>query len=589
MMDAAVDHLDDNLAALATVFPTAVDEIARAVSPFTLTNAVGRDQEPTFTWTDGSRLHWHGRTSMPRVRGEALIESFQPGTGNVLLYGVGHGIELSLLFVRLAAHQAVAVIETEPWKLRAALSLTDLACSIRERRCLFFCGPGAWKGFADFFAENDGYLVPARILSWPWFEREEIAFVTDQLQGAQTDVSRRCGTANRTRAPVARRMGERAVAIVSNSVDPRVHQLCRRIEAGVRSLGHDCLRLTLDAPMLVQPRAAEAALAHFNPTAALLVDVLPENLPYRLPACSFGVVAAPAFAAAQAMQECEANGRTIFALGETMSNSESSDGGPVPHAHSIAPAALPGLEPVQAGDGILVLADRCETSPATVGLHLTSHVRLWDETARLIRARIDEYHDAMADPLLGAAEKNLGIRFDSDEVRAGILERIRLVLGPQLVRSAYLETLEKAAVPNALSGRGWSADHAGGRRILEPWKLDGLGRAFAEFGAVVFVGTGSTVPEYFLDALACGLVGFVRNVGYTGSGGGTIRPGENVAAFDTRESLVKSLAEFRRSPAGFGKPYALTGRAIREQHTWAHRVRAMLAALETRTPCGAKP
>jgi hypothetical protein len=608
-------QLDANIAALRSKQPVAAELVSAAQSPFALMPATGRDLTPTYCWTDAdSRQHWFGRTTMPLIRGEALIESFQPGTGNVLLHGIGHGIESLLLLIKLGAHQAVAVVEPDAWHVRAALALTDLSRYIESRQLLLFPGPTSWKDAADFLAENAGYLVPTRILSWPWFEKEDVAHVTDQLRSLQSDVSSRRVAMLASidmPAPAAR---DNAIAIFSSHADPRSLRLCRRVAAGLRALGLESLCLAPDSPALMLTSAVQRKIAEFAPGSMLFVNAMPDDLPALPPECRNAVIAGPYWSPTElSLANLPATAR-LFALSTGSRDYLVAKGLSADRIVCIADAALPSLPIHQTGREILILADRLEIAPESVGLHLTSHVRLWNEAKNQILNQIDTYHDAKADAVLTAAEKKLGYALDSAEVRTGLTDRIRNVLGAELVRRAYIEALINADIPFTVTGRGWGARGGASHnnqnpprkwgaerdkaisahperqsssadpsiRTLDAWTIETAPTALNRYGAVISLNSNNNTLDEFLDTLSTGMIGYIRIP--TGDSinlnlAEIFDPKSDLQTFTNRASFIKVINQFLADPEKTKSRFAHTAEKIRTQHTWSARLRQILAQI----------
>ena len=100
------DILEANLDAMGALDVESRRILSDAKMPETVQATSGRDGSDTYTWeADDGQLHWLGRATMPGVRAKALVDTFRPGTGNVLLDGFGSGTEAALLLRRLAPHR----------------------------------------------------------------------------------------------------------------------------------------------------------------------------------------------------------------------------------------------------------------------------------------------------------------------------------------------------------------------------------------------------------------------------------------------------------------------------------------------------
>ncbi|MBX3394987.1 MAG: hypothetical protein KF841_06430 [Phycisphaerae bacterium] len=590
----------ENLAALRAALPFTADMIAQGKPPREFSRTIGRDGTPTFRWRSvDDQVQWLGRTTTPSLRAEAIVDSFQPGSGNILFYTLGHGIDVRLLLERIAPHQAVFVVDPDPWAVAAALMLHDFSKYLTSRRLRIFVGANAWKNCGDDLVEHAGYLIPSRILSWPWFDKSTIAHVSEQLGSLQLDVTRRRRLTDTHRSPTSIASEPRtvAVAIVSTSLDARTHRLCRRIEAGAKQAKLRCECIALDSPMSANPAFAAAQLASFAPDHIVLIDTLPDTLPFALPRSRTVVIGSRSFApTAESLESLSDDIPLLLHSASATVQRHLTDANREGTAHRFRvfrSAALPGSRTASGSAKILILADRHDVEPSTVGLHLASHVRLWEAAARLIRESVDAYHDGLADSILERAQLALQIRLDSDEVKRGIADRIRKVIGPEWVRRGYLDALREAKVEFAVSGVGWSAESTTSSgsdapvRVVPNWSLDATSQTLSEFGAIVMINTGSELLCKFLDALNAGLLGVARvhpGIGRETQLDDLLSPRDDLATYTTRGDFVNLLKKFGDSPSHFADTRDRTTRMIQEQHHWGVRLNEALAASQDRLP-----
>ncbi len=629
--------LDDNLAALAAALPRAADLVRDADVPCTLRPRPGRDGAATFAWTDDcGRLRWLGRTTMPLVRAEALVEAFRPGSGNVLFCGLGQGAEAALLLARLAPHQAVVIIEETPWTVRAALSLHDFSADLARRRLVIFTGPRAWDDCCSFLLDHPGFLAPERMLGWPWFDPKTIAELSARLGALQADSAKARGRLAQIPPPKANVEAPRNVrrlAVVSNVVDRRVRIAAREIESAAGVLGWSCRRFVLDDPAMVHPQVVAAALRNTRPERVICIDIASQTPPYALPP-------APVFVFCSHEEGLSADWlRSLppdVRLGvrtqrqHDQALSVGLDAARVivlPPAASVSAAAL-GERPVsdrRLGPAkLLVVADAIDDSAEAAGLHLVTHCRLWEAARAVILERIDDYCDGDAEKILAAAERKIDTGINSSEVRRGLTERIRDRLGPGLVRRAYLTALADAGVAFDLYGAGWGRDERLRPFHRGPWpEMDVASRrtsgpsavsaadtsaaadltastgatgcsqpvpsreatsartaALGAFDAVICLETSGRIDPFLLDAIAAGLVAFVRRhpIDATPDGlSAVLDPEAHVNRFAGKLELVKVLSRFATDPQPFFDRAGVSAMHVRTHHTWRQRLEMILS------------
>lgn len=615
--------LSSNLIALRSVWPDSAAATGDAVVSQDVQHAVARDGTPTFTWIDGDgRRAWLGRTTMPEIRGQALAESLAQGVGNLLIYEVGHGATARRILGRLADYQAVIVIEPDAWRMKLALSLHDFSVEIGRRRFLPFAGRDAWKQCGDFLAEHEGFLIPGRILSWPWFDREAGGHVTRQLTQLSDAVeqSRAKRRADRRTARIERSESPR-IAIVSSSLAFQSHRLCRRMAEGASAAALPALCLPFDTPVMINPAAAADALRAFAPTRIYIVDGVPASLSYPLPPCEVcSVFTAGNLAGDEVLRG--AGGIPILVHSDQDRRLAIERGIMDERVMHLPPSALPNIPEIPADDAamrneagvrVLVLGDRIDISPEAVGLHLTSHRRLWDAARNQIERDPDGFDDEMAEKSLAAAERQMGIAIESADVRRGLADRIRAVLGPGVMQRALLAELDRKRIAYALVGHDWetaSLDDSyeryrwwteaeilrrGGGTDESPIAAlsndlieDSIGRAgpgnrprlrFKSGDVALFFRPTEGQSPWFLDALAAGMPGVLRcrSIDSLPSGLRNVVGNLPEVTFGwTIRDVIRaalSAAELWSAPE---RPARLTAARVRGEHSWSARLGQLL-------------
>lgn len=583
-------HFETNLRALSDFDPR-LDKILRlATPPESARLTAGRDGQPTYSWTDDSlQRRWLGRTSMPTVSAPPLIDAFNPGHGNIVLHGFGSGLEVRLLLNRTGRHQAIFVVGGNAWEAALALRLRDFTEDIRRGRLRIFSGPDAWDDLRRFLIENDGYLTPERILAWPWFEPSDTTELTARLHEVGSAVavarSKKDDMPQSAETTTDRTDEAVSIAVVSNLTDPGVRDLADRIVIGAESLGWACRRFTLDSPVMVRPQSIHANLLSRSPSLLLVLGVGPKSLPYRLPdvpgcvICSHehGVSANWLNAIPDTFKIALPNARQVRQAAEIGVD-------PSRIVYTPAAAAFGGAnertdDPANERPGVLIIGDLTDASAESVGLNLESHRRLWNTARDVLHDRIEAYVDDHADEVLDEAQRRLGIKLDSQEVRQGLAERIRRILGPSIVYRAYVRALVLADVDISLYGQGWNLDETFANHHKGPRPNPAEApRLFSRHAIIVSLPTSGRVDVSLLDGIAASLVGCVRvhPSDETDEGlAAVLEADAHVWRFGPPSGLVDIVKRFRASPGEFRDRARAATHHVNDRHTWRHRLRAI--------------
>lgn len=589
-----------NMAALRSALPLTARRISDSQPPEPLTLTTARDGSPTYAWTDraGSRC-WLGRTTMPAIRAEALVASFQHAGANALLYGIGQGETLRRLLLEMSAYQAVMVIEREPWILRAVLGLHDFAADIDRRRLTLFTGPEAWEDGRAFFLSEEGFLAPRRMLAWPWFDPETIALASDRLAAVQTAVAEdraaRRGASKPEKTTVVDSQRRPRVAVIAHAPDVTLHGLAHRIESAAESLGVSFRRFVLDDPRWVHPAAIEKALREFAPSVLVLLDTVPDASPYALPAAPILILATHADRLSEALLGRLPHEALLAVRTQAQERNVIEYGLDPSRVVLLPPAAMlhPSHKPSSRGNRLCVWADEIDVSAKAAGLHLNSHRRLWQAARKIIQRKLDAYTDDDAEKVIAGALSALTMRLSSDEVRNGLIQRVRDRLGPGLVRRAYCMALARQGLAFSLYGRGWTEDEtlaAHHQGASPPFAHDGS--VAPDYGAMIFLDTSGTLPERLLDAMASGLTCMVRRHprDKTSEGIAAVLDADaHVVRFAARDACVQQASRFLTDPASFAERAESAAQHVLSAHTWDHRLEKIMELLQEPTPPSTSP
>lgn len=583
--------LEANLAALAEWLTSSANAIRQSRLPESLQCRPGRDGVLTFAWSDtGGVMQWLGRTSMPTVSAPALVEAFGPGPAGILLYTMGSGHEVKLLLERIFPDQAIMVVEPEPWKAGLALRLHDLSAAIRNRRLLLFTGPAAWDEFGAFLVEHPGFFEPQRILSWPWFDHELIADITKRVESVNAALDRRrlqlhAVAVGEGRQHLAATHAERpAIAIIAHPFSLAAYRLAALLATAAET-DWNVQRHLGDAPHQAHPLMIADVLHQHPPRMCILIDSLPGGLPYALPDSPACVLWTGAHLPEGVSSPQLMRGARLAVASDALRNKAISAGVEPSQVIVVPPAAQVGLVPSLRSPTrrLAVMADRPDSSPTSAGLHLVTHCRLWEAAREVIRQTADTYDDDQADDVVRTAESRLRIRLETPSVRAGIIERVRARLGPAIVREECLKALMASGLEFDLFGAGWDGAGipAGALRgpTTEPQDVPAI---LNSLDAIVFMETGDRVPMLLLDALAAGVVVFLRE-GRASQGGDQVarilKPVGDVERFSSRATMLASLKKYLAQPEASHAAALGLSRHVRASHTWRNRLQAIARSL----------
>ncbi|MBN1343758.1 MAG: glycosyltransferase family 1 protein [Phycisphaerae bacterium] len=583
-----------NLEALREVDPEWADRLA-AVSLPPAEPATGRDGSPTFRVRTSEGDRWLGWTSMPTVSGPALLENFDPGGSNVVLFGIGQGVEARLLTNRLGPSRAVFVLERDAATLSMALRVTDLADAIRRGRLVLIVGDDLGEGLVRFLAEREGYLTPERMLAWPWMDQAAKDAARIVIQRAANEVARhrtaRLATTIETMSSWSPSRGAMPdhprTMVICPHADQEICRLAAGAVKGLEGLGWPSASWVANTPDRARAVGVARLIAEFRPDLVILIDAvrarLGQLLPDGLPVATW--LTPWARLTSEVARGIGPHDGIFTTTSTAVVKQPLEDGAVDPNRAAWLPPAiadLPAADERSREWDVAAIGDAYSLDAESNGLKLDSHQALWGAARRLIEAQAERYTSGDVERLLAQAESQSGASFADSGMRGEFREHINAVLGRTLIRRAAYDALRKAGLSIGLWGRGW-AEHASLADCCQGtvWQGD-RSRVHSRAKVVLHVDIAGDVTPELLDAAACGAVLVVRAHPNDQKPGGlaqVLEPGREVLTFSRHSELIGHV---KRLLADEAERRAIADRArarIAENHTMAHRLRAIRAAV----------
>lgn len=544
---------------------------------------------------DGS-TRWLGRTSIPDVRARALLDQFDPGTGNVLVPAFGQGREAVLLLERLGPHRAVFVWETDALNLALPLAVHDFADSIRaERLVLVLCQSEQLEGvFIDWLAAHPGHSPPSRIMMWPWTTEHQLAPCQAALESAYHKTeSRRDSELRQLHADwpaAADRASPTSLAIMGLHAKPlhwfwadTMHHAAQ--DMGWRSAVADIRRPGDVHPVARAHRIRAALGSRLDWT--LLLDVGRQDLqrafPDRAPAVCWlsddqrleAVVAGlgPADILAGCRQRIADSARKLGL-----------------EAGRIVVCPLP-IPCIAEGDGdrpidVAILADIGPLEAEANGFRLETEIEVWNRLRELLAAGIETYGLDEAEAYLTRAESRAGLQLESAESRTAIRERVNQVLAPGLMWRSIAQHLSRNGITPHVHGAGWQ----GVPDVLiarQPPTYENLRQTCLLSKVVVHADTGGRVDLCTVLAAGCGAVLAARAHGEDRAAGGLgtmLKKGSEYVVFRTFREMVEQVRRLLTDePCRVGMARAAKARCLAE-HNPRQRLTELDAAVTSLLP-----
>ncbi len=459
---------EGNLAALREHDPAQADLIASLPVPRTVRPCQARDGTTTFRILgDDRREHWSGGTSAPTISAPALLSTFDTGTGNVLLFGIGQGAEAALLVQRLEPHRGVLVLETVPLRLALAMRLYDYAEALRSRRLVLLVAEeaAAENRLAEFLARHPGYCFPERLLVWPWLAPSLVEPIRLMVERSAVAVQRQRASAlaaiqaNWPKAALPVPPDSPRVAVVARMATPVAWQWAEDAAMGGRDLGWTTEAFTVRGPTYCHILRLAQELHTFSPDWVLAIrcarDVLAPAVAPGIPIVGWFDGAADNIPPSKSVQPPDVLAVTSAAVRERIATDAISQ-----EQVNVVPLAAPcPFSGRQTDDDrpydVVLMSNLAPADPTESGINLHTQQVLWMESAKLIRLELDSYTNERAGAILSAAEGRTKMAIRDPAVRRAFERVIAEMVGPSVVAVNLAALLAAAGIAVHVWGEGW--------------------------------------------------------------------------------------------------------------------------------------
>ncbi len=432
----------------------------------------GREGSPTYRLQTADGPRWLGFTSMPTVSGAAILSNFDPGSGNVVLAGIGQGIEARLLTQRLPAHRVVFVLERNPEGLVLALRLHDVSAPIAEGRLALVVGEDEAAALVDYLADREGVLAPERMVAWPWLDPPSTDRYRLLIQRAGSEIAQR-RAAHIASLTEQLRAGYESpsslpdiprIFVISPGVDAEASAFAGEVLDGLKLLNWPVTSWSGNRPDTQHPLSLVRGLHAFRPDLVIAVDATRTSLsrfaPESLPIAAW---LGPQIRVSAGLLEGLGSRDHLFCMTDRVMQ-DLLEVGADPQRLTWLPPAI--ASPPNGADGesgdrpedVVAIADAMPLAPEANGLHLDSHQAVWKTAERLITDQAARYVPSDAGRILSQAESATGASFAEPALRREFIEHINSVLGRTIVWRETLLAILDAGLRLSLWGAGW-AEH----------------------------------------------------------------------------------------------------------------------------------
>lgn len=617
MMGAAERRLASNLAALGNVDSDLSGRLRLVRIEEHFEPAMGRDGWATLRrkTRDGKRT-WIGRTSMPTISAPALLENFEDGGGNVVFFGAGQGMEVSLLLDGVKRHQTLFILEPDAVELAGVLCLFDYRAVLGRRSLVLVVATDPLEELLRFLKEHAGFDPPLRFLQWPWQDPIEIMRLKSGLEDMHATIGRhREGEVGRMALALRSRSGGKKSDPRSSCVviSRRDDVDARMAFGGLVALDGEAGGSKEDGPWRIcgvdwhRPGHTSAVgllevIDRGNPQFVLLLNEVREQLGPLLsvdvPVVSWFL--GPRHAAAVGSAGPGA-GDKLFADSPATARRLARGGIPEDRIRILCAGADQSVlaatdqlvlgcadTAVAPGCDVAVLAYAADLSPSAWGIELGTLASIWRATVEALVRQAEEVSADQLPRILEQVVRRGRVTLSDAHLRDDLVDRLEFDVSQTILTSYYVRALVRGGIRVRLWGRGWEAVED----LRDMWagplpEGAGLGEVLAGSKIVLDCCIHERFSGLAFDAALAGAVpilrGWFKGEGPGGKGPAWQRDGmqgkPDFPAFQSAGDLLKTVRKLLDEPDRYADMAETVGRQVRSGHLMSHRLETLASSV----------
>ncbi len=182
-----------NIAALSEIDPTTTKQIEASDWSNNIVFKPALDGTMSAFGPELSKSGWFAASGAPTIREKVLTDNMSVENVNLILPGSGHGEGLRRLLLRIKPWQSIFVHEPNIRLIAILLSLNDFSSAIKNRQLILLTQDDLKDSLVVFFEKNPSFIVPTRMLSWPWLSEREATALSQKVEMAITEINQQIG------------------------------------------------------------------------------------------------------------------------------------------------------------------------------------------------------------------------------------------------------------------------------------------------------------------------------------------------------------------------------------------------------------
>jgi hypothetical protein len=460
-----------------------------------------------------SRSGWFAASGAPAIREKVFSDKTPVDQVNLILPGGGHGYGLKQLLSRMRPWQTIFVHEPNLKFIAILLGLNDFSSAIKNRQLILLTASDLKDGLIEFFGSHSEFIVPTKMMSWPWLSEQETAALSQKVEQAINEINpqivQKTALSRQKLLEAYQTSGTTETIAIISLIDKRG---CDQLADNIRWAAEK-QKLTAETYLLDRPEhngliSLANQLRDLRPRLIASIGLARRQINLQLPPSvrflSFLGSPGEEFSEQEiaAMPDIDSNERWVVGNQRYYEIMQSR----IDEAHlslidlAVSPEAMTGSSN-ETEFRIGLFADKPEADPEALGIRQKSQQALWQMTGQIIGENPLAFSFSETADWISRASDRSGVKLSDPELIRSFSYLVEHCLAKAVVAGAMAKALKQAEISFHIYGSGWDsdADFSASAELL-PYDNRSLKKAFDRCDFVLCLDH----PEIIPDALCCG-------------------------------------------------------------------------------------
>ena len=474
------DIFNKNIQALSKVNSNLTQIIDTTQLPDSFKLAITADGNYSYKVFDDLQIsHWIGNRSTPELSAKADLSRQHIELTNATINSFSDGFTIKAILETLYPFQALFVLDSNPVKIKAALSIHDLSYYIESGQLVIIHGENVFETIKDFLIENIGYqLIEKSLYRYEFSEQQNKVFTSEVTAAVEKAYNNLADTLENSYKQLGSIQSKKVdlenltnITIINTPdfLNPKASLISRDILNGFTANGLKTHHNFFDSPRYASTFTQALKYVDQKPDAVLMINntrgtsiyKFPETTPIIsvLSEISEDSVKTLATSATLANDIIACEAKYIDLIPESLKANliefpvcvNTDIYKPIaPDEFDIAAAQLKNVQK----HNVVIITERTPISPEAYNIKLNSQIDLLSAACAAIVKDPAGYNKSLNKMYLDNAQKKSGVKITDDKLKSALLN-----IFAEIAKAVVIDTYGLAMIKAGLDIAVYSYDH----------------------------------------------------------------------------------------------------------------------------------